>query len=107
LSDWNQQTRQKRALGFLAFSLHVVSFVQNKLAAMVREVEETNAKVKALTDRTARQTAEAEALIAQQLLILKRVAAVLGTERERERKASGLRPKVVVPEVPDIPDDEA
>jgi hypothetical protein len=66
-----------------------------RLADLVREAEETTDKVRALTDRAARQTAEVDAFVAAQLRLLNRAAAILAAERERT--ASGLRPKIVLP----------
>lgn len=69
--------------------------VAGKLDELQREAEEATAKIRALTDRTARHTADVEALIAEHARVLHRAAAILAAERART--ASGLRPKFVPP----------
>lgn len=69
--------------------------VKTKLAELVREAEETTHKVRALADRAARQTAEVDALVLEQSRLLRRAAAILAAERERT--ASGMRPRIQLP----------
>ena len=66
----------------------------SKLADLAREAEEATARVRDMTARTARQTQEVEALIAEGTRTLNRAATILANERQRE--ATGKHQKVTL-----------
>lgn len=69
--------------------------VASKLTDLAREAEEATSRVRDMTARTARQTREVDALIAAGARTLNRAATILA--QERERTATGMRGKVILP----------